>query len=113
MVALQMFKIRTYSVLKDCLLSIKSDEVAILFCPYPIVNVYQGSVFLLLTTDFLQVVFDELEKEINACQKALFLYPSMKEKMIVIRDARTKNREYIYAPEIAEYIKFNTVPVVE
>ena len=102
-----------YSILKNRLLSVKSDEIAILFCPYPIVNDYRESIFLRHATDFLQAVVNELESEINACLGLYFLYPSMEDGIMVLRDAKTMEREYIDAPEIAEYISFNTVPIIE
>lgn len=102
-----------YRILKKRLSSVKADEVAILFCPYPVVNDYQHAVFMQFATDFLQAVVNELEEEISACRGAYFLYPSMEKGILVLRDASTRAREYIEAPEIAEYISFDTVPIVE
>lgn len=102
-----------YNILEKRLSSVKADEVAILFCPYPVVNDYRESVFLQFATDFLQAVVNELEEEISACRGEYFLYPSMEKGILVLRDASTRAREYIDAPEIAEYISFDTVPIVE
>ena len=106
-------KPQLYRILKKRLSSVKADEVAILFCPYPVVNDYQHAVFMQFATDFLQAVVNELEEEISACRGAYFLYPSMEKGILVLRDASTRAREYIDAPEIAEYISFDTVPIVE
>ena len=102
-----------YGILKKRLLSVKTDEAAILFCPYPVVNDYQHAVFMQLATDFLQAVVNELDEEIKACRGVYFLYPSIERGIMVLRDANTKAREYIDAPEIAEYISFDTMPIVE
>lgn len=104
---------RLYDILKKRLLSIRADEVAILFCPYPVVNDYQHGVHMQFATDFLQAVVNELEEEINACQGVYFLYPSMDKGIMVLREANTKAKEYIKAPEIEEYISFDTMAVVE
>lgn len=66
-----------------------------------------------VATDFLQAVIDELEEEIKACRGAYFLYQSMEKGILVLRDANTRAREYVDAPEIAEHISFDTVPIVE
>lgn len=102
-----------YGILKNRLSSVKSDEIAIMFCPYPIVDDYQHSVFTQFATDFLQAVINELEVEINACQEVYFLCPSMEKGIMVLREANTRIREYIDAPEIDEYISYYTVPIVE
>lgn len=102
-----------YCILKKRVSSVKADETAILFCPYPIVKDYQYAIFMQLATDFLQAMVEELEEEISACRGAYFLYPSMEKGIMVLRDANTRVREYIDAPEIAEYISFDTIPIVE
>lgn len=68
---------------------------------------------MLFVTDFLQAVVNELKEEINTCEVAYFLYQSMEKWIMVLRNANTKAREYIESPEIAEYISFDTVPIVE
>jgi len=102
-----------YSTLKKRLSSVKEDEVAIMFCPYPIVNDFRNSVFMWFATDFLQAVINELEKEISTCPRILFMYPSMEKEIMVLRDGKTREREYIDSPEIAEYINYETVPIVD
>lgn len=102
-----------YGILKKRLSSVKADETAILFSVYPVVNDSQESVFLQFVTDFLQAVVNEMEENINDCRGVYFLYPSMKKGIMVLREANTRAREYINAPEIAEYISFDTVPMVE
>ena len=97
-----------YRIMRKAIKSVKADEIAVLFIPYPIVDDFEGSIYLRFATDFLQATYDKLveEKDILS-KKALFLYPSMKEGIVVSRDAKSGSREYIELPELADYIKYS------
>lgn len=51
---------RLYQVMKERLISVSPEENAIFFISFPIVDEYKESIFLQLTTDFLQAVYQQL-----------------------------------------------------
>lgn len=100
---------KLYNVMQQRIQSVKNDENAILFCPYPIVEDIRGAIFVQFNTDFLQAVYDLLrDKGYVCCQSVYFLYPSMEESVYVLRNAETRVREYLDAPELSEYIKYTS-----
>lgn len=100
---------KLYKIMRERLQSIEKDEVAILFIPFPIVQDFSESVFMQFTTDYLQAIYEKLKTE-NAfsCGNVFFLYPCSEKEKIVLRNANTREREYITAPEIVEYISFDS-----
>lgn len=104
---------RLYKVMEVRLASVKPEENAILFIPFPIVDEYKGSFFLQFTTDFLQAVYQRLFDEgLVGDRKLYFIYPSGDPHEYVLRDAELK-REYITCEELDDFIQFETKYVVE
>ena len=65
---------KLYGVMKDRLNSVKANETAVLFIPYPLVDDFQGGTHLQFATDFLQAVYNKLEKDEGiSCQEVFFI----------------------------------------
>ena len=104
---------KLYQVMKDRLGSVKPEEHAIFFIPFPIVDEYKGSVFLQFTTDFLQAVYQRLtDDELVGDRKLYFIYPSGDPHEYVLRD-ENRTREYIKCDELEDFISFETRIVIE
>lgn len=104
---------RLYKVMEARLASVKPEENAIFFIPFPIVDEYKGSIFLQFTTDFLQAVYQRLFDEgLVGDRKLYFIYPSGDPHEYVLRDAERK-REYITCEELDDFIEFDTHVVME
>ena len=104
---------RLYNVMKERLASVKADENAIFFIPFPIVDEYKGSIFLQHTTDFLQAVYQQLVDDgMVGSRQVFFIYPSGDPHEYVLRDA-DRRREYIHCEELDDFIKFETRIVME
>lgn len=101
---------KLYYIMKKALKSVKNDEIAVLFIPYPIVDDYKGAIYLQLATDYLDTLYDRLVMEKKVlCKRVLFLYPSMKEGVVVLRDAKSREREYIELPELNQHISYRVM----
>ena len=104
---------RLYQIMKERLASVKPDENAIFFIPFPIVNEYKDSLFIQCTTDFLQAVYDKLvEDEMVGNRKVYFIYPSGDAHEYVLRD-NNRRREDIKCEELDNFISFETRQVIE
>jgi len=101
---------KLYRIMCSLMTKFASDEAAILFCPFPIVNDVEGSIFLQFATDYLQATYDKL-KEQNAigARETYFIYPSMEKDIFVLRNADSRVREYIETHELGEYFSFYTI----
>ena len=99
---------RLYSIMKERLESLKEDENALFFSPYPLVMDTQYSRFIQFGTDFLDAVYSSLkENGLVGDRKIYFIYPSNDTDTYVLRDANSC-REYIQVPEIKPFISFET-----
>lgn len=104
---------KLYKVMKERLASVKPEENGIFFIPFPIVDEYKGSIFLQLTTDFLQAVYQRLaDDDLVANRKVYFIYPSGNPHEYVLRDDN-RRREYITCEELEDFIGFETRIVME
>ncbi len=99
---------KLYLIMKERLKTVKGDEHAILFIPFPVVDEYKGSIFLQFTTDFLQAVYNRLrdEGEIGS-RRIYFIYPSGNQNEYVLRD-ESYHREYIQCKELEDFISYDT-----
>ena len=99
---------RFYEILKARIETVKDDETAILFIPFPIVDDSPESLILQQTTDFLQAVYDKLVEDgaVN-CMAVYFIYPSMEPNVYVLRN-ETRKREYIRCDELGEFITYSS-----
>lgn len=105
---------KLYHLMKERLKSVQANEVAVLFIPYPLVTDHQGSIYLQFATDFLQAVYNEVEAEgVISCKDVFFIYPSIEPDVVVLRNAKTRVREYISALGISEYIRYVVLPSVD
>lgn len=105
---------KLYKLMDERLKNVEPDEIAILFIPYPVVNDSQGSFFMRLSTDFLQAVYNKLaENNLILCKSVFFIYPSMTPNTVVLRNAQTRERDYINIPEMSDYIYYEMIPIVK
>jgi hypothetical protein len=101
-------KTNLFRILKKRLHSIGTDENAILFFPFPIVNDEAGRIFLQLGTDFLQAVYSRLEEDGYVGERnVFFIYPSMNRDEYILRNGHGM-RENIRCEELGDYIVFCT-----
>lgn len=104
---------RLYRIMKARLSTVKQDENAIFFIPFPVVDEFKGSSFLQLTTDFLQAVYNKLdENQLVNDRKLYFIYPSGDSNEYVLRDSGAR-REYIQCEELEGFIRFQSEIVIE
>lgn len=97
---------RLYSILVERLSSIKEDENAIFFIPFPIVNDVRGSIFLQSTTDYIQAAYNKVvEERMIGDRKIYFIYPSMEPSVYVLRNG-DYHREYIECIELDPLILY-------
>ena len=89
------------------LLSVKEDEIAVLFIPYPLVVDCRDSILLQFTADPLSIAFKRLQSEgFITCKDVLFIYPSTETEDMILRNAISNEKEYIEAPELSEIIRY-------
>lgn len=104
---------KLYSIMKERLKTVKLDEHAILFIPFPIVDEYKGSVFLQFATDFLQAVYNRLRAEGKiGSRRVYFIYPSGDPHEYVLRD-ENHHREYIQCKELEDFISYDTTLTIK
>ena len=97
-----------YKITKEKVESLEPDENGLFFIPYPVSLDVRGSIFLGLTTDYLQAIYNKLvEDEIIGDRKIFFIYPSSEEGEYVLRDTNFQ-REYIAVPELDSFIVYET-----
>lgn len=99
-----------YKIMIKDLLNIKEDETAILFIPYPIVfDDENDNSITKMVSDDLDSVYKEIAKQENIKNKGTFyIYPSANTGRTVIRNANTKEREYVESTEMNKYIMYET-----
>jgi len=104
---------KLYQVMKERLVTVKRDENAIFFIPFPIADEYRNSVFLQYATDYLQAVYQQLVDEgMVGNRQVFFIYPSGDPHEYVLRGANGQ-REYIVCEELDDFILFETCIVTE
>ena len=104
---------RLYQVMKDRLASVKPEEHAIFFIPFPIVDENKWSSILQSTTDFLQAVYQRLVDDgLVGNRKVYFIYPSGDPHEYVLRDDNSM-QEYIKCEDLEDFISFETRIVME
>ena len=100
---------RLYSIMKERLASLKEDENALFFSPYPLVPDTQYSKWIQFGTDFLDAVYRSLkENGLVGDRKVFFIYPSHDTDYYVLRNAEL-GQESIYVPEMKPFISFKIV----
>jgi len=98
---------RLYRIAESRLMSIRRDEHAILFIPFPIVDFEEGAVHLQFARDYLQAIYELLDtKGIVGDRELFFIYPHAKPNMFVLRDSRHRC-ELISCPELGKYIQYS------
>ena len=83
------------------------DENIILFIPFPISLDVVGSFFLEKTTDSAQVVYGKLKEHgLVAGREFYYVYPLRDCLHFAIRNAETRERDYVYAPEYQDILSY-------
>ena len=97
-----------YGIMKKRIETVREDEIALLFIPFPVVDDYPGAVFMQWATDFLQAVYDRLKIDGHIrCKNVFFIYPSIELNVYVLR-AANRNREYIRYEDLESIISYET-----
>lgn len=95
-----------YKILEERLSSLRDDENAIFFFPYPIVLDAENLMTTSFCMDLLDHIFCELKKRGCIGRRAVYvIYPAIDTK-IVLRNLRTGLREYVVCPELDQYIRY-------
>lgn len=101
-----------YGIMKKRLLSVKENEIAVLFIPYPLVVDCRESILLQFAADPLSIAFKSLQSEgFITCKDVLFIYPSTETGDMILRNAISNEKEYIEAPELSEIIRYLDLPL--
>lgn len=99
---------KLYQITEKRLSSVKPNEHAIFFIPFPIVDEYKDSVILQFASDFLQSVYNALVRNnLVGNRRIYFIYPSGEPHEYVLRD-EGMHREYILCEELDDFIKYET-----
>ena len=99
-----------YKIAKERVESCKMDENIILFIPFPISFDMVGSVFLERATDSAQAVYEKLkENGLIAGREFYYVYPLRDGIHFAIRNAETRDRDYIPMPQYQEALSFELI----
>lgn len=99
-------EIQLYKTIDKRLGSIKEDENAIFFFPYPITHDGAGMLFTQMASDILSAIYDQLKREGKVGARRIYvIYPSMDRK-IALRCLNNNAREYLPSAEISQHISY-------
>ena len=88
----------------------RPDENIIFFIPYPIVYSESTSVFGQFASDYLDALYEELEKEVNLESREIFIiYPASEKNQFAIRTMKKTIVEYVYYEGMEEYFSYETM----
>ncbi len=111
--ALSLSKTRFYKIMKERLATVEQDENAIFFIPFPIVDEFEGSIFIQFATDFIQAVYERLVDDgLVGNRQVFFIYPSGDSHKYMLRNSN-RIRECIACEELDDFIKYETRYVME
>lgn len=97
---------KLFKTIDKRLKTIRDDENAIFFFPYPITHDGESMIFTQMASDILSVIFCELMHENKIKNRRIYaIYPSMDQKM-TLRCLNNNAREYIASPEISQHISY-------
>lgn len=87
---------RLYNIMKNQIAKDKEDENIIFFFPFLIGLSYPDSTFSRFATDFLSVIFRQLEREIDFSERSLFaIYPSSLKSIYTLRNLKKQDPEFV------------------
>lgn len=102
-------KTKLYTIMRDRLSSVESDENAIFFSLFPLVDDSIFFKYLQFATDFLQAVYNQLLSDgYIGNRKIYFIYPTLEKSKFVLRDSE-HHREFISVPELDDIFVYETV----
>lgn len=85
-----------YSILCQRLRTVKSDENAIIFSPFPLCNDFPNIIVSHFAVDYLKAVVDKLEeKNMYKCRSVYFIYLGMDSTSFVLREPLAYKKEFI------------------
>ncbi len=95
--------------LSDRLASVRDDEDAILFIPFPIVPESEKSVFLPFASDILSVTYGSIVAASPGKfegKHTFIIYPSVIDQKVVLRDLTSRRKEYMPIDPLSPYITY-------
>ena len=99
-------EIQLYKTIDKRLRSIKDDENAIFFFPYPITHDGEGMLYTQMAADILSAIYDQLNTEGKVGTRRIYvIYPSIDQK-IALRCLNNNVREYLPSAEISQHISY-------
>lgn len=99
-------EIQLYKTMDKRLSTIKEDENAIFFFPYPITHDGKGMIFTQFASDILTAIYHQLIKENKVGNRRIYvIYPSMDSK-IALRCLNNNVREFLPSEEISKHISY-------
>ena len=102
---------KLYQIAKGRLSAVKSDETAILFTIFPIVEDSRNDVYTQFGVDFVQAIYKQLDKDkLTEGREKFFIYPAMEDDLYCIRD-RNYHREYVPAPKLNDIVSYKVYPL--
>lgn len=97
-----------YRELLKRLNTIRNDEVAILFIPFPIVPESEQSVYMQFTSNILTLTYDAICRNTKRVSIGTYIiYPSAEDRKIVIRDLDNLEREFLPIDELEPYVSYS------
>ncbi|MEA4928211.1 MAG: hypothetical protein VB104_05980 [Candidatus Limiplasma sp.] len=92
--------------------SVKCDEAAILFMPFPFVPESENSVHLRDASDILSITYDAIKEDVAIHNMGTYIiYPSAIDRKIVLRDLdeqpNKQHKEYLPLGELDQYITYS------
>lgn len=101
---------KLYQIMKMQIEKDRPDENIIFFIPYPIVYSESTSVFGQFASDYLDALYEALEKEVNLESREIFIiYPASEKNQFAIRTMKKTIVEYVYYEGMEEYFSYETM----
>ena len=102
---------KLYQITKRRLSTVKNDENAIFFIPFPVVEYDKDDVYYQFATDFIQAIYKQLDKDgLTEGREIFFIYPAVEDDLYCIRD-RNYHREYVPAPKLNDIVSYKVYPL--
>lgn len=99
--------LKLYELMKEQIVKDKLDENIVFFLPYPIMLSANGSIFMQFATNYLNSIYNQLEKEIYLTSRSIFvIFPSARKNEFAIKNIKSYYTEYIQYEKMNEYFSY-------
>ena len=103
-------KTKLYKIMEQQLKKDKEDENIVFFIPFPIVMATEEGRFLQFASDYLNAIYDCLEKEVNVNGRNIYaIWLSSERNQYVLRRLNSYAPEFIYYDGLSSYFSCELV----